>query len=910
MQRKEEQTFGGAAMSLAANLSCLQRDSGGVEREATLAMLEKQLICPICLELFNKPVVILPCEHNLCRKCANELYQPSLFQARTTMLVNSGRFHCPTCRNEVVLDRHGVYGLQRNLLVENIIDIYKQEVSNAPSPVPPPTPSTPSSHLICSDHEGEKVNIFCLTCQVPTCSLCKVFGAHQSCQVAPLTDVYQLQKDELSEEINSLVAVNDKVQALINELEETCRSIEENSKTQKQSVCVKFDHMFCILEERRKVMTEQISSEQDEKTKHAQGLMRCYRENMEANSKLMERGVSSMEEPDIAAFVQNSRELITEVILATSSCPTETLKPGHENMSRYRFNFSRQERAVKSIDFIKVGKEVPEKTEMAPEPEELKDRNIQNMQPNHLQENSAQNPKSDEEPVREFIPVQTSPQVEVVQRETPIPAQVSSAPHLLRDSVESAGAVLQPHTDELDLYDRGSVLMKNERCVASDSVKEGDFCEGMSTQQCEGGSAEGDAGDWMTHRKKKGKQHGQDEEEEKFIKDRVDTTFYPGCYKPSSNVSPAVSAPEPDHMMCSTQSAGDYLSETRMEDVVQAMNELQVQPQPPWSQTEIQIKDQDMTYPRQSHPEPASGPHLELQQLPLFTQLHSKPYFPISQPSVHSENHPQHWLPVCEPRSQPHLLHVESQGSAFAAVPHVAQTQQRAGEAGMIEEENEEEEDMQGWVCLPGTVDTGLGLVERRFDFGDGSLARISDGNTVLSMQPEDNSSNKDSFKLSDGKVEDAEENKVPEEDTSGLIGALQSKVSSEAEMREKENIWPDETREWLGKDLCDLENVTVATKADSWGNRDKELESRNTSLQEEREWGFEAVDSGFAKKKDEYGKDGEQPQDKIQGCDAGTKEKITSCVSLQAVTLLIYFLAFLVILQRVWAYIGCFICT
>jgi len=27
----------------------------------------------------------------------------------------------------VVLDRHGVYGLQRNLLVENIIDIYKQE---------------------------------------------------------------------------------------------------------------------------------------------------------------------------------------------------------------------------------------------------------------------------------------------------------------------------------------------------------------------------------------------------------------------------------------------------------------------------------------------------------------------------------------------------------------------------------------------------------------------------------------------------------------------------------------------------------------------------------------------------------------------------------------------------------------
>lgn len=29
------------------------------------------------------------------------------------------------------MDRHGVYGLQRNLLVENIIDAYKQEVEES-----------------------------------------------------------------------------------------------------------------------------------------------------------------------------------------------------------------------------------------------------------------------------------------------------------------------------------------------------------------------------------------------------------------------------------------------------------------------------------------------------------------------------------------------------------------------------------------------------------------------------------------------------------------------------------------------------------------------------------------------------------------------------------------------------------
>uniref|UniRef100_A0A8C5EJS8 Tripartite motif containing 101 n=1 Tax=Gouania willdenowi TaxID=441366 RepID=A0A8C5EJS8_GOUWI len=158
---------------LSFKIGCLQ--VGG------LMDLEKQLICPICLEIFSKPVVILPCQHNLCRKCANELYQPSLFQARTTMTVNSGRFRCPACNQEVVLDRHGVYGLQRNLLVENIIDVYN------PSPAPLP----PQGQLTCAEHEGEKMNIYCLTCLTPTCSLCKVFGSHQTCEVRPLTDICQ-----------------------------------------------------------------------------------------------------------------------------------------------------------------------------------------------------------------------------------------------------------------------------------------------------------------------------------------------------------------------------------------------------------------------------------------------------------------------------------------------------------------------------------------------------------------------------------------------------------------------------------------------------------------------------------------------------------------------------------------------
>nr|XP_019963838.1 PREDICTED: tripartite motif-containing protein 54-like [Paralichthys olivaceus] len=458
-------------MSLPADLSVLQAGRGA-EGEAALATLEKQLICPICLELFNKPVVILPCQHNLCRKCANELYQPSLFQARTTMLVNSGRFRCPSCRHEVVLDRHGVYGLQRNLLVENIIDVYKQEVSNNTSDATsllPPAP--PPAQLTCPDHEDEKVNIYCLTCRVPTCSLCKVFGAHRSCEVAPLTDVYQQQKDELSEGVGALVTVNDRIQTLIDELEETCRNIEQNCAAQKQSVCDRFQHMMSILGQRHKAMTQQISSEQEEKTGHAQALVRCYGDSVEANAKLMERAASSMDEPDMAAFVQSSRELITKVITATGSCPTQTLKPGYENLSPYEFNFSRQERALKSIDFMKAVEDVPEEPDV--EPEEPREPS----EPKLHQEPSGQNLEPEAEPVKET----TSP-----------PEEPAPDPELLTDHEEPAGAELQPQPE--DENDEGSAHINKEKtvegdeaegCAAPDSIKDTIMCEpeGMSTQQ-------------------------------------------------------------------------------------------------------------------------------------------------------------------------------------------------------------------------------------------------------------------------------------------------------------------------------------------------------------------------------------------------------------------------------------------
>uniref|UniRef100_A0A8C4H8M4 Tripartite motif-containing protein 54 n=1 Tax=Dicentrarchus labrax TaxID=13489 RepID=A0A8C4H8M4_DICLA len=311
--------------------------------------LEKQLICPICLEMFTKPVVILPCQHNLCRKCANDVFQasnPYLSTRSGSTVTSGGRFRCPSCRHEVVLDRHGVYGLQRNLLVENIIDMYKQENTR-------PVPEVKAEQPMCDQHEEEKINIYCVTCSVPTCSLCKVFGAHKDCEVAPLDSVFNSQKAELTDCISMLVGNNERIQAIISQLEETCQAVDENGRRQKSKVCETFDHLFALLEERKGELTLRINSEQEEKLDYIRGLRRKHTEHLENAAKLLETAIQTLDESEMALFLQSSKPLLQKIMEGTNTSHLDNIQHGYEKMDHFTANVDRQRRALMNIDFIK-----------------------------------------------------------------------------------------------------------------------------------------------------------------------------------------------------------------------------------------------------------------------------------------------------------------------------------------------------------------------------------------------------------------------------------------------------------------------------------------------------------------------------------------------------------------------------
>ncbi|CAB1342955.1 unnamed protein product, partial [Coregonus sp. 'balchen'] len=245
-----------------------------------------------------------------------------------------GRFRYPLCCHEAVLDYHGVYGLQRNLLVENIIDIYRQEECSRSVVCAcvwvcegyvtgfckhPPEPECSYVNIIHTEHDEEMVNIYCLSCETPTCSMCKGFGQHKDCEVAPLQN--------LSDGIAILVAGNDRIQALLSQMEETCRSI-QNGRRQKQSLCGKFDGLYAILEERKK--------ELDDKLDYIRSLIRRH-DYLEGTVKLVETAIQSMEEPEMAVFLQVSN--------------MERPEPGYESKAHFVINTENVADVLRTIDF-------------------------------------------------------------------------------------------------------------------------------------------------------------------------------------------------------------------------------------------------------------------------------------------------------------------------------------------------------------------------------------------------------------------------------------------------------------------------------------------------------------------------------------------------------------------------------
>ncbi|KAJ8262730.1 hypothetical protein COCON_G00151870 [Conger conger] len=178
----------------------------GISRRSSILVpiknIERELICPICKELFTHPL-ILPCQHSVCHKCVKELLLlnhedslstdagsesslpgsprsrvPSPSMERLDRLVRSGSisspgwrrasitprittFPCPGCQHDIDLGERGISMLFRNFTLESIVERYRQAARAAVAIMcnmckPPPQEATKS----------------CMDCKASYCNEC------------------------------------------------------------------------------------------------------------------------------------------------------------------------------------------------------------------------------------------------------------------------------------------------------------------------------------------------------------------------------------------------------------------------------------------------------------------------------------------------------------------------------------------------------------------------------------------------------------------------------------------------------------------------------------------------------------------------------------------------------------------
>ncbi|XP_040437227.1 tripartite motif-containing protein 65 isoform X1 [Falco naumanni] len=278
--------------------------------------LEEKLACSICLELFRVPVT-LPCGHNFCKCCISDHWRK---QEQAPARASKG-YTCPECRRAF----EQCPELEKNVTLCKVVELARDgEVR-----VSGPERCEVAHGELCPQH-GRPLELYCEDERRCICSVCTVQQCQQHRRV--LFEEERAKKQALlRESLEKAQEESERIEQVMQELEEQTRNIKNSSEGLKSVILSKFDLLRKALEDFQWQMVARIEQEKAAALGRVGEDWNLLKDHLDVLSQHRERAQCLLACPDHRTFLQEFPLIPTlespEALLSVEFDVADVVKP-------------------------------------------------------------------------------------------------------------------------------------------------------------------------------------------------------------------------------------------------------------------------------------------------------------------------------------------------------------------------------------------------------------------------------------------------------------------------------------------------------------------------------------------------------------------------------------------------------
>lgn len=247
--------------------------------------LELDFNCPVCLEIFKNPVVLL-CSHSFCKACLQNWWAEKVIK------------ECPVCKR-----RSSRSDPPCNLVLKNLCEAFSQDLSLREASEQP--------EALCPQHM-EKLKLFCLDHQQPVCLVCRDSRAHYNHRFRPVDEAAPDYKDQLRKSLKLLQDRLEKCREGKVHWEWTTEHIKQQGQHTERLIQKEFDKMRAFLQNEEQARIRALRIEVEQKRSLMEQRVAALSQELAALSETIKHTEKELRAQDVP-FLQNYTVAVKQV---------------------------------------------------------------------------------------------------------------------------------------------------------------------------------------------------------------------------------------------------------------------------------------------------------------------------------------------------------------------------------------------------------------------------------------------------------------------------------------------------------------------------------------------------------------------------------------------------------------------